>query len=126
MKIEMTDEKVKHLFRKMRLEDESGCPAFEKLALKYGPATRIHSPAWRLAAAMALIIMLGAGTAVFLVSQPQSGNSSESTYESWAALSNWKATTDNMLGIAGAQIDGTLTTATDALLGEVHGTSNIQ
>jgi len=100
----------------MRIEDEVNRPAFEQMVPKSAVVTRRYSPAWRLAAAVALIILVGAGTAIFLVSQPQSGNSPESTYESWSALSNWKAMTDNMLSIAGSKIDGTLTTATDALL----------
>ena len=112
----MTDEKLKQLFGKRRIEDEVNRPAFEQVVPKSVTVIRPYSPVWRLAAAMVLIIMLGTGTAIFLVSQPQSGNSSESTYESWSALSNWKATTDNMLSIAGSKIDGTLTTATDALL----------
>ena len=113
----------------MRLGDEAVCPEFEKLVSESALVTRPYSPVWRLAAAMALIVMLGAGTAVFLKSQLQSGNAPESTYENWSVLSNWKATTDNMLSIAGAQIDGTLATATDALLEEVPGTlstSNIE
>lgn len=112
----MTDEKMKHLFRKMRIEDEAGKPSFEQMVPESALVTRPYSPVWRLAAAMVLIIMLGVGTAIFIISQPQSGNPSESTYESWSALSNWKATTDNMLTFSGSKIEGTLTTTTDTLL----------
>ena len=114
MKIDMTDEKLKQLFSKMRLEDEASIPAFEKVVPRSLTAGRPFASAWRLAAATALIVMLGAGTVMFLVSQP--GSSPESAYENWSAMSNWKATTDNMLTLAGSKIDGTLTTATDALL----------
>ena len=114
MKIDMTDEKLKQIFSKMRIEDEAGSPAFEQVVPRSLTAVRPFASAWRLVAAIALIILLGAGTAMFLVSQPSS--SPESAYENWSAMSNWKATTDNMLTLAGSRIDGTLTTATDALL----------
>ena len=114
MKIDMTDEKLKQLFSKIRREDEEITPSFQRTVPRHVPSISPFPSAWRLATAMALIILLGAGTAIFLISQPET--SQDYAHENWVALSNWKAATDNMLTLAGTKIEGTLTTSTDALL----------
>ena len=122
MKFDMTDDKLKQFFNKMRLEDEAGSPSFEQLVPKTVTAARPFATAWRFAAAMTLIVMLGAGTVMFFA--PQQNISMEPAYENWSALSNWKATTDNMLALSVSKIDGTLTTSTDTLLDGVSATLN--
>lgn len=114
MKNEITDEKLKNLFREMRIEDEEGTPSFQQTVPRHVPSISPFPSVWRLATAMALIILLGAGTAIFLISQPET--SQDYAHANWEALSNWKASTDDMLALAGTKIDGTLTTSTDSLL----------
>jgi hypothetical protein len=122
MKTEITDEKLKQLFRKIRLENEVNIPAFEQTVPKSVTVVSPFASVWRLATAMALIILFGIGTVMFIV--PQSNSSVDLTYENWSTLSNWKAATDNMLTFAGSKIDSTLTTSTDVLLEGVSETSN--
>lgn len=123
MKIDMTDEELKEFFGKMRLEDEGGTPRFEQVVSRSVTVVRSFSPVWRFVAAMGLVILFGA--VIFLVSRPQTDSSIESAYENWSAMSNWKATTDNMPALTAVRIDRTLTTATDALLETVYESGSV-
>ena len=116
MKNEMTDEEMKQLFRKMRLEEEATCPAFKQVVPESVTAFHPIATIWRIAAAMAVIILFGAGTVMFLVSNPEKSSSGEQPCESWSTLSSWKAATDNMLTFTNTKINGKLTTFTDTLL----------
>ena len=124
MNNDMSDDKMKQLFNKMRREDQSGCPSFGQTVSKSMIPSRPIESAWKPAAAAALIILAGAGVVMLLVSQPDS--SPEPAFENWSVLSNWKASTDNMLAFANTKIDSTLTSATDALLNGVPETLNTQ
>jgi uncharacterized membrane protein YraQ (UPF0718 family) len=117
MKNEITDEKLKNLFREMRVEDESEAPDFEKLVRL--PVTYLHKFAvLRIAATITIVILLGAIASLMMTSPKKtvSDTIASQSQESWAAISNWQASTDILLASNSAQPESTFTTSTDSFL----------
>jgi hypothetical protein len=117
MKNEMTDEKLKSLFCEMRIEDESETPDFEKL-VRRSDLTIHKFAAWRIAAAITIVILLGAIASLMMTSLKKTiqETAASQSQESWSLISNWQASTDNLLALNNTQHGGTFTTSTDSFL----------
>ncbi len=117
MKNEITDEKLKSLFCEMRIEDESEAPDFEKLVRR--PVTYFHKFAvLRIAATITIVILLGAIASLMMTSSKKtiSDTVASQSQESWSLISDWQASTDNLLALNSAQYGGAFTTSTDSFL----------
>ena len=128
MKNKITDETLKNLFCEMRDNDGKGIPDFGRLAGSPEPARR-KSAVWRIAAAAAIVILLGAIASLLVPSTDNAAtraNASKNTegavqtsspvQENWSLISDWQASTDNLLASTSARSDSTFATPTDALL----------
>ena len=113
----MTDEKLKSLFCEMRIEDESETPDFEKL-VRRSDLTIHKFAAWRIAAAITIVILLGAIASLMMTSLKKTiqETAASQSQESWSLISNWQASTDNLLALNNTQHGGTFTTSTDSFL----------
>ncbi len=117
MKNEIVDEKLKRLFREMRIEDESEAPGFEKLVCR--PVPYFHKLAvLRIAAAITIVILLGAIASLMMTSPKKTvwETVASQSHESWSMISNWQASTDIFLALNSAQAESAFTTSTDSFL----------
>jgi hypothetical protein len=117
MKNEITDLKLKSLFRKMRIADESEAPDFENLVRC--PAPCFHKFAvLRIAAAITIVILSGAIATIMMISHKKTvwDTGASQSQESWSLISNWQASTDILLALNSAQYDSAFTTPTDSFL----------
>lgn len=98
-----TDAKLRQCFLELRSTDTQHTPAFSRVARAPRPAVTL--PWLRLAAGAAVLVTLIVALAVrrHPVADPQQ----------WAALSNWRATTDGLLTVTNSPLGSTISTPTD-------------
>jgi len=100
----ITDDKLRQCFQKLRTTDAQRVPAFSRVARAPVPAVTI--PWMRLAAGAALLMALI--VVLTLKHRPVTD------VQQWAALSNWRATTDELLTVSSTPWDSTINTPTDS------------
>jgi hypothetical protein len=121
MKNEITDEKLKTLFGEMRSKDASDAPDFGKLVQCSETTIRKFAP-WRIAAAMAIVIILGLVASLMITSSNRTINTDKivqvttATQETWPSISDWQASTDNLFASNSIQSNSSFSTSTDTLL----------
>ncbi|HTS18374.1 MAG TPA: hypothetical protein VMP11_12435 [Verrucomicrobiae bacterium] len=110
------DGELRRLFQDLRAGDTQQVPAFSRVAQP--PVTEASfGILWpRLAAGVALIAAVSMSLILF---RAYKGRSADVTQQ-WAALSNWRASTDELLSVSGAATwGGAITTPSDLWLEDV-------
>jgi hypothetical protein len=100
-----TDDKLQQSFQELRNEDAQHAPAFSRV-VRSSPVQSFTAPWLRLAAGAALLVAL----IVALMGKRQPIVDTQQ----WAALSNWHATTDELLTVSGSPWGSTISTPTDS------------
>ena len=115
MQADTTDDKLRDLFSAVRQEEAAAAPGFDRVtraATQAVAAATPHSALWSRALAVAAAAAIGIGAALFWGRE----RSSAAEVQSWTALSNWQAQTDELLTVAGTPWGATVTTPTDTWL----------
>jgi len=114
MKDDQLDKKLKELFQDIRLQDAERMPDFRCLApaLHVQKYNQRHIPVLRYAMVFLAMITLCLSALIYYLNsnQPQTQNDEQ---DKWTSLSNWQATTDNLLTMSGTQTETTFSTTTD-------------
>jgi len=99
-----TDDKLRHDFHELRSADAQHVPAFRRVARAPVPAAAF--PWWQVAVSAVLVVAL-----IVVV---QIKHRPVADPQQWAALSNWRATTDELLTVSSTPWGSTLRTPTDS------------
>ncbi|RIZ72032.1 MAG: hypothetical protein D0530_00915 [Methylococcales bacterium] len=99
-----TDTKLRKSFQELQEADARQAPAFRRVIQPPEPADTL--PWWRWAMGATVLASL----IVLLMIKPQPAVDSQP----WSALSNWSATTDELLTVANTPWGNTLSTPTDS------------
>ena len=99
-----TEAKLRKSFQELRDANARQVPAFRRVMPRPEPASTL--PWWRWAMGAAVLASL----IVLLMIKPQPVGDSQP----WNALSNWSATTDELLTVANTPWGNTLSTPTDS------------
>jgi len=98
------DDKLRQNFQELRNADAQRVPAFSRVARV--PVPTFSMPWWRFALSAAVLVMVI--FALMLKRQPVPDT------QPWAALSNWRATTDALLTVSSTPWGSTISTPTDS------------
>ena len=112
MNTDNADNNLRQLFHVLRKQDAERAPDFDKLARIREPQRSFALPWTRLAAAAAIVLVLGLALAVFITRSHQSAPD----LREWAALSSWRASTDTLLIVSNTCWGSKVTTPTDSLM----------
>jgi len=98
-----TDAKLRQHFQELRSADAHRVPAFSRVAR----APAVAFPWWRLAVGVAMLMTVAMPWMIHR-RQPVANS------QQWAAVSNWHATTDELLTVSSTPFGSTITTPTDS------------
>jgi|WetSurMetagenome_2_1015567.scaffolds.fasta_scaffold27963_3 hypothetical protein len=105
-----SDERLRQSFRELREDDARKVPPFSRVAR--APRTSPALPWFPLAAAAALLVALALGVLVL----PKMHRNPTSNLQEWAALTEWRASTDDLLNLPDTPLGGPVTSRTDSWL----------
>ena len=111
MNADDTDRQLRKLYQELRSQDAPDVPAFPPMTRRRQPPRSSAVLWWRWAPAAALVIALGVLLAVL-----QHGRRSPAAadLQPWTALSNWRASTDELLTVSSTPWGSKITTPTDS------------
>jgi hypothetical protein len=101
-----TDDKLRQHFQELRTVDTQRAPAFSRVARV--PVRSFTLPWWHLAIGLSAMVALI--VTLTLKRQPVADA------QQWTALSNWRATTDELLTVSSAPWGSAISTPTDSLI----------
>ena len=124
MNADPNEEKLQRLFQDLRRQDARQAPAFDRVSRPFvpaqGAAVRFAPWCWRLAAIAVLLLAVGV---VFRQVRAKT-RSPEAEPQQWAKLSNWRASTDDLLNESTTSWGATITTPTDSWLEDSTATNS--
>ena len=127
MNSDPADRKLQRLFDASRAEDARGAPAFDEVVSSGRAAPRTAIRWTRLAAAAAAVVVLGVSLVLLHPrSAPQpvgytQGQSPAADLKQWAAVSDWRASTDPLLSVSSLSWESRISAPTDSLINAVSG-----
>lgn len=95
MKEDTTEKTLRERFTDLRSRDEQTAPAFDAIAFATARKRSPFAGPWFGVAAAAAILLAIAGPALF-TNRPLA---SDEEWQSWTAMSDWRATTDTLLDV---------------------------
>ena len=98
------DDKLRQHFQELRNADAQRVPAFHRVARV--PVPTFAMPRWRFALGTAVLV-----TVIFVLMLKRQ---SVTDTQQWTALSNWRATTDELLTVSSTPWGSTISTPTDS------------
>lgn len=105
-----SDERLRQSFKDLREEDARRVPPFSRVAR--APRTSRSLPWFPLAAAAALIVALALGALIL----PKMHREPAVDPRQWAVLTEWRASTDDLLNLPDTPLGGPVTSRTDSWL----------